>query len=191
MNEDAAFLRTLHDDPTDAVTRTVYADWLEEQDDPGNAARAEFLRTEDELATLPAEDQRRVALQARLQELAGGLDSDWLAVVSRAAVENCAVSFEYECPLHWDNLTPTEDRAVRFCSACRQEVHYCDTLAQAQRHAWNGHCVAVDARVLRRPGDLELPMVTMGILIDPHELTLQPHQPPPPLPPRRRRRRQQ
>jgi uncharacterized protein (TIGR02996 family) len=189
VNEDTAFLRTLHDDPTDAVTRSVYADWLQEQGDPASGARADFLRAEDELTALPAEDGRRAALQARLQELAGALDSNWLAVVSRAPVENCAVSFEYECPLHWDNLTPTEDRTVRFCSACRQQVHYCDTLAEAQEQAWRGHCVAVDARVLRRPGDLELPMVTMGILIDPHELTLQPQPPLPPRPPRRRRRR--
>jgi uncharacterized protein (TIGR02996 family) len=189
MNEDAAFVRSLLDNPSDALTRLVYADWLEEQGDPASTVRAEFLRTEDEWAALPESDERRLSLQARLQELAGAIDSGWLAVVARTPLENCSVRFAYACPLRWDNLTPTADRNVRFCSACEQHVHYCATLAEAQHHAWSGECVAIDTRVAREPGDLELPMVTLGVLIDPHELSLEPHRPPRPLSPRSRRRR--
>ena len=31
-------------DPNDDINLLVYADWLEEQDDPGSLPRAEFLR---------------------------------------------------------------------------------------------------------------------------------------------------
>jgi uncharacterized protein (TIGR02996 family) len=49
----------------------------------------------------------------------------------------------------------TDDRTVRFCDACRQNVHFCDTITEARSHASDGHCVAVDLGVIRREGDLE------------------------------------
>jgi hypothetical protein len=50
-------------------------------------------------------------------------------------------------------LHPTDDRSVRFCDACKQNVHYCDTI-EARRHALKGHCVSIDLGVGRRDGDI-------------------------------------
>jgi uncharacterized protein (TIGR02996 family) len=41
MSDEAAFLRAIHANPTDATAKLVYADWLEER---GKAERAEYLR---------------------------------------------------------------------------------------------------------------------------------------------------
>jgi uncharacterized protein (TIGR02996 family) len=45
MSDDQGFRSALLADPEDTTTRLVYADWLEERDDP----RGEFLRLECEL----------------------------------------------------------------------------------------------------------------------------------------------
>jgi uncharacterized protein (TIGR02996 family) len=176
MNDDTGFLEKLLADPSDNATRLVYADWLEEQGDPVSEGKAEFLRL-----TVRAEGD---AAGKRLQQLAAGLDTDWLAVASRLSIENCQreqedpvsqvtssrsrsrrksgrmrmVSFSFLCPLRWEDLRATGDRAVRFCDACGQNVHYCDTITEARQHARDGHCIAVDLGVIRRDGDLDPPL---------------------------------
>ncbi len=69
MCDEAAFLGAIQDDPRDDATRLVYADWLEDQGD----IRAEYLRLEHQLERIPA----------RLAELRGQIDPDWLERVSR------------------------------------------------------------------------------------------------------------
>jgi uncharacterized protein (TIGR02996 family) len=64
---EAAFLREIRDRPNDPTPRLVYADWLEERGDP----RAEYLRLEHQLTQIPA----------RLKELDGQLDPDWVMQV--------------------------------------------------------------------------------------------------------------
>lgn len=54
MHEESAFLDRLREDPLDGLTRSVYADWLEENRDP----RAEYLRKEIEAASLAADHPR-------------------------------------------------------------------------------------------------------------------------------------
>lgn len=49
MNTAADFLRTIIEKPADDGPRLIYADWLEEQ---GDTARAEFIRTQCELARI-------------------------------------------------------------------------------------------------------------------------------------------
>jgi hypothetical protein len=46
------------------------------------------------------------------------------------------------------------DESVRFCHACRQNVHWARDLEQAYALAAAGRCVVVDLVQLRRPGDL-------------------------------------
>src|SRR5262249_22456203 len=118
----------------------------------------------------------RRKLRERLQQLAAGLDTEWLAVVSRLAVENCQkirskpgqriglVQFSFVCDRRWEDLEVTGERAVRFCDACKQEVHYCDTILEARQHAWAGHCIATDLGVVRQDGDLRPRMLrrTLG-----------------------------
>ncbi len=168
MLRDDNFLAQLLADPAANDTRLVYADWLEERGDPASAAKAEFLRLTVELATARGSRRWRKARRERLQQLAAGLDTDWLAVVSSLAVENCrrrraetgrtySPRFDFLCDRRWEGLRPTDDPTVRFCDGCRHNVYYCDTIGEARRHAWERHCIAVDLGVMRRNGDLEPP----------------------------------
>lgn len=160
MNQEAVFLLGLVENPADDLLRLVYSDWLEEQDDPNSPEKAEFLRL--------TVRSRGEAVAARLQELAARLDPDWLAPVSRLAVENCPLEraharrsflskllFRKRCTRRWESLDPTPDPAVRHCNDCSQTVHYCGTIAEARSHASFGDCIAVDLGIIRRKGDVE------------------------------------
>lgn len=177
MLNDDVFLAKLLEGPADDATRLVYADWLDEQGDSISTAEAEFLRVTVQLASQRGRKAWRKERQKRLQQLAAELDTDWLAVVSRLPIENChgkrteegsrirgmrPVLFEYPCDRHWEDLKSTDDKAVRFCDACRQNVHYCDTITEARRHAEEGHCIAVDLGVIRRDRDLAPRRMLLG-----------------------------
>jgi uncharacterized protein (TIGR02996 family) len=188
MLSDDNFLAQLLAEPAANDTRLVYADWLEERGDPASAAKAEFLRVTVELTAGKGPRGWRKARRRRLQRLAAGLDTDWLAVVSRLAVENCQgkraeaesrrtypIRFDYLCDRRWEDLRPTDDPAVRFCDGCRHNVYYCDTLNEARGHAWERHCIAVDLGVMRREGDLGPVRMSVGFAgppLSPRELEL-------------------
>jgi uncharacterized protein (TIGR02996 family) len=173
VDTEAGFLAHLQAEPAADATRLVYADWLEEQGDPVSVAKAEFLRVTVDLAAYGGDEKR-----SRLQVLAAALDTDWLAVVSCLPIENChgkrtqadqEISrryalrfFNYLCDRRWEDLKPTDDRAVRLCEGCKENVHYCDTIMQAREHAWAGHCVAIDLGVIRHDRDLEPQMAFLG-----------------------------
>ncbi len=70
-----AFLRTIIAQPDDDLPRLVYADWLDENDDP---ARAEFIRVQCELAHLPDDAERRPMLEDREHELLSEHEPAWL-----------------------------------------------------------------------------------------------------------------
>src|SRR5258708_7288024 len=89
MHTDKDFLSKLLENPADDVTRLVYADWLDEQGDPVSSAKSEFLRVTVELVTGSGKKGWRKARRKRLQQLAAQLDTDWLPLVSRLAIENC------------------------------------------------------------------------------------------------------
>jgi uncharacterized protein (TIGR02996 family) len=74
---DHAFLNAILAHPEDDAVRLVYADWLEDRCGLGDAARAEFIRTQIELSRLP-EDPRRPALEDREHELLAEHESQWL-----------------------------------------------------------------------------------------------------------------
>jgi uncharacterized protein (TIGR02996 family) len=170
MHTDEAFLQKLLDNPADDTVRLVYADWLDEQDDPAASPKSEFLRLTTQLPPNSGRLDLKDPTHKRLQELAAGLDTTWLAVVSKLAIENCAGKrgqprqsgrtlreiFAFVCDKQWEQLTPTTDGAVRFCESCRQDVHYCDTIATARQHTAKRHCVAVDLGIIRRENDLGL-----------------------------------
>src|SRR4051812_39785387 len=85
MHED--FLTALGEKPNDNVTRLVYADWLDEQDDP----LAEFVRLEVRLATEEVSDDQRRAMMNRLAELGRSAEPRWLCAVNRAPFVRCVV----------------------------------------------------------------------------------------------------
>jgi uncharacterized protein (TIGR02996 family) len=70
-----ALLRGVLDHPDDDAPRLVFADWLEEH---GDAARAEFIRVQIDLAILPAGDRRGAALRKREKALLKAHRKEWL-----------------------------------------------------------------------------------------------------------------
>jgi uncharacterized protein (TIGR02996 family) len=78
MTSEAAFLRSLAEEPGDLTTLLVFADWLEDQDDPLSQARAELLRVQAALADCVADAHKRVRLLDREQELLRSIHQAWL-----------------------------------------------------------------------------------------------------------------
>jgi uncharacterized protein (TIGR02996 family) len=82
-----AFLARIIAQPADDTARLVYADWLEENGGPADAARAEFIRVQCALARLSDDDPRRPDLEDREHELlaanATGSLGDWNAGFER------------------------------------------------------------------------------------------------------------
>jgi uncharacterized protein (TIGR02996 family) len=74
MSQERAFLQQLQANPADDATRLIYADWLEDQDDP----RGRYLRLEVELAALSEQDSRYQTLEEELQGLRGSIEPEWL-----------------------------------------------------------------------------------------------------------------
>ena len=72
---DEAFLEFIIESPDDNAPRLIYADWLEENDQP---ERAEFIRVQCELAGLAEGDPRRRKLQARERTLLATHQEEWL-----------------------------------------------------------------------------------------------------------------
>jgi uncharacterized protein (TIGR02996 family) len=174
MNEDG-FLQAILANPKKDALLLIYSDWLVERGDPVSATKAEFLRVTVQVSNATGRKGWKKTRQKRLQELAASLDADWLAVVSRLPIENCLqkrtegetpavqpLRFEFLCDQRWEDLRPTEEQGVRFCEACRLSVYYCDTIGAARRHAWQGHCIAVDLGVMRRDQDLEPERMWLG-----------------------------
>jgi uncharacterized protein (TIGR02996 family) len=151
MTDERAFVRMIAAEPGDGGTRLVYADWLEEQ---GEADQAAFLRLEAQLAHTPVTHANFARLTREFQALHARLDPLWLARIDRTEVENCFIQFEVPCPKRWERLRPTADDGVRFCETCRKNVYHCATIESARGHARADHCVAVDSRLARQPGDL-------------------------------------
>jgi uncharacterized protein (TIGR02996 family) len=77
--ENRAFLGAIRESPDDDTPRLVYADWL---DDHGDAARAEFIRTQCELARSPGKE-RRVELEGREREMLSANRAAWLGPLAR------------------------------------------------------------------------------------------------------------
>ena len=73
MNERELLLRAVCENPDDDTPRLVFADWLQEH---GDEARAEFIRLQIRLATVPAEEQNAEDL-VREVELLQAYQADW------------------------------------------------------------------------------------------------------------------
>jgi uncharacterized protein (TIGR02996 family) len=155
MNQDEAFLADIIAHPEDNNLRLIYADWLEEQGDP----RADYLRKDVEFHRLAPGDRRRQRLRAALVLVShrSKIDPGWVIALDTPLIENCDVSFQFECPKRWTELERTEDPAVRSCEVCKKSVYYCHSLHEAAGRARRGECVAVDSHLIRQDGDLRRP----------------------------------
>jgi uncharacterized protein (TIGR02996 family) len=92
VSEDEAFIRAIVDSPGDDLPRLVYADWLDDRDDP----RGPYLRAEFEWAK-PWRSGQRPAESTKLRTLAAvGLDPVWVARVSRPPVGVCCEHLSFK-----------------------------------------------------------------------------------------------
>lgn len=146
MTTHLEFVRQIMAHPRDENLRLVYADWLEERGDP----RSVFLRLEGRLHHTPEQAPHYQTLRRQVRALHASLapqHSEWLAVLDRTEVENCALYFSFRCPRRWEHLRPTGDPQVRYCDGCLQSVYHCSSVEEARRHARQQHCVAIDSRL--------------------------------------------
>src|SRR6516162_6088198 len=74
MGIEDAFLHEILAHPDDDAPRLIYADWLDEHNDP----RGEFIRIQCALAQLSDEDPHRWPLEQREQELLREHEAKWL-----------------------------------------------------------------------------------------------------------------
>jgi uncharacterized protein (TIGR02996 family) len=149
-DEDRAFLRAILEDPADLTAWLVYADWLDEHDDP----RGEYVRLEVRRGELPETDPERLTIRARLEELRPAFDPEWLAVFDRPPIENCTCADNFRCPRLWQCLEATDCLGVRHCGVCDRAVHYCHDLDSAREHVKLGDRVAVRSGLPRTATDL-------------------------------------
>jgi len=125
------------------TARLVYSDWLQERGD----ARGEYLRIEVELASGDGLIEDLEATVARIEKLKSEIDVDWLALVSRSAIEGCQ-SFYLEnrnCPGRWRALPRTEMPLIRVCENCQTAVQFCKDVEQAKYFLNRNLKVAIDA----------------------------------------------
>src|SRR5262245_59318807 len=78
IGDEEKFLSILRAAPRDTLTRSVDADWLEEQ---GQPERAEFLRLQAAGMALPPEPARSGAARQRFRAVRRGQDVGWLRSV--------------------------------------------------------------------------------------------------------------
>jgi uncharacterized protein (TIGR02996 family) len=164
VSDEAAFLNAILANPEDEAPRLVYADWLDERDDPLAEVKAAYLRDTALLMTPRGHRaQRRIErIRRHLHESAKKLSGDWLAIVSRVSIEACAAEFEVRCPKVWEKLVATADVKVRSCTECQQSVYYCTSMREARAHAFNQECVAVDLGLPLTPNDLRPRRMLLG-----------------------------
>jgi len=110
MNEEAGFIAALLADPDERTVHLVYADWLDERDDP----RGEYLR-------LLAAEQKNAA---RLLVLRRTLDLGWLMLLaSRAFGVGCRLKMRNEAHKE-DDAEVTTITAERKDATVRATIWY-------------------------------------------------------------------
>jgi hypothetical protein len=132
--------------PESIQARLDYVQWLVARGD----ARADYLKLELELQTLEKADKRYRQVKSQLRLQKAKIDRQWRLEITQTPIENCGVLdsaeglFEFECPQRWNRLTPTDEPSVRFCDSCKQHVHFCSSLAEAEALGARGACIAID-----------------------------------------------
>lgn len=159
--EDRAFVRAILMNPAELTAWLVYADWLDEHEQP---ERAEFLRLQVKRSAPDVTQTDRFGIIARVEELRAAIDPDWLALFDRVQIEGCDPRFAFQCPKQWEQLSGTDDPNVRFCKACGENVYHCQTMKEARAHAREGHCVAIVEGLDRYHDDLHREAPATGLI---------------------------
>jgi hypothetical protein len=66
-------------------------------------------------------------------------------------VLNCHWEFRTQCPKRWEELSPTDSKAERFCETCQQRVYNCKTEKQLVDAIRAGRCVTFKSKVDDEP----------------------------------------
>ena len=91
MPTDSDFLAATAVNPADRLPRLVYADWLDERDDP----RGEYLRLDDALDHHPPRGEAYSALFARRAALEATFDPAWVTAVRGSPTAGTAAEFAF------------------------------------------------------------------------------------------------
>ena len=142
MTDDAAFVRAILAAPADDTLRLIYADFLQERDDP----RADYLRLDVALAA--GRSAEAAALAAELCAEAADIDPAWVAAVTRGPIRPCDDNTSC-AKLRWEALDPTEESGFKRCQNCGLDVYFCWTLDAVETHAGRGDRLMCDHRLDR------------------------------------------
>ena len=52
------------------------------------------------------------------------------------------VDWRFRCPKQWDDLEETGQAGLRYCSACKKTVFFCDSFQELSLRSREGRCVA-------------------------------------------------
>jgi uncharacterized protein (TIGR02996 family) len=85
MSDEDAFIVSILNASGDDSSRLVYADWLQDRDDP----RERFLRAEAEAARKAPKGKLSARAVSRLRRLSARLDPVWVARISRPPIGVC------------------------------------------------------------------------------------------------------
>lgn len=154
MHDEAGFLSAIRQTPADDISRLVFADWLDEQDDPACKIKAEFVRFELPMVRAPEGGTGGAEALANLRSLAAQIPPLWLAVVSHAKIEWCQHSTKFNCPGRWELLAPTSFDDMRRCRECKRVTPFCTSIDDARMRIQYGNSVALSPAVFRWVGDL-------------------------------------
>ncbi|HEU4734029.1 MAG TPA: TIGR02996 domain-containing protein [Kofleriaceae bacterium] len=124
-------LAALRDRPSDATTRMVYADWLEQH---GQADRSLALRGGDTSGPPLPRDS----------------DVAWRAITSTQPIDRCT---EHDCPKRWHRLLASDDERRRYCGTCLRAVWYCTNAAEIRLRVMGNHPIVLDAALFNRTID--------------------------------------
>jgi uncharacterized protein (TIGR02996 family) len=142
MTHEDAFIQAILESPDDDGLRLIYADWLQERDDP----RGELLRVATELEALERREPppdvrgrlarvRRIAdLHCRWRGVLPLVDRNWFAILHRGELRCGEVRRDGACPGRWDRLPPGPDSpCARYCQACRRWAWLCWSASEVER----------------------------------------------------------
>ncbi len=62
--------------------------------------------------------------------------------VNEYLIRNCSIA--YECKTKWEDLPNDGISGLRFCEACKKEVHLCVTASDLMESMRRDHCVAIE-----------------------------------------------
>lgn len=51
------------------------------------------------------------------------------------------------CPVKWEELEPTENEKVKFCSVCAKKVFFCETLSEVEKCQAKGECISFETYI--------------------------------------------